>query len=119
MEGFPRGYDARYWKAMALVNRIAAKYEDFVYDGRRTDGKVKLVPQKPLRTKRDVSGYLDWTRGETPVVQAVAYERGGKTMVAVVNFSEEEPAVFDLVYGGKVVERGVEVRAPGVKIREF
>ena len=119
MEGFPRGYDARYWKAMALVNRIAAKYEDYVYDGRRTDEKVKLVPRKPFRTKRDVSGYLDWTRGETPVVQAVAYELGGKTMVAIINFSEEEPAVFDLVYGGKVIERGVEVRAPGVKIREF
>ena len=54
-----------------------------------------------------------------PVVQAVAYERGGKVMIAVVNFSEEEPAVFDLLYDGKVVERGVTVRAPGVVIREF
>lgn len=119
MEGFPRGYDARYWKAMALVNRIAAKYEDYVYDGRRTDAKVRLVPRKPFRTKRNVSDYLDWTRGEMPVVQAVAYERGGKVMIAVVNFSEEEPAAFDLLYDGKVVERGVTVRAPGVVIREF
>ena len=119
MCGFPRGYDARYWRAMALANGIAAKYENFVYDGRRTDEKVSLRTRRPFKVLKNVSSYLDWTKDGVPVVQAVAYELGGETFVAIVNFSEEEKAVVDLHYDGRLVEEGLVLKAPSLVVRVF
>lgn len=119
MAGFPRGYDARYWRAMALANKVAAKYEDYVYDGVRCDGKVKLASKKPFKTVTNVSSYLDWTRDGIPVVQAVAYRLNGKTMVAVLNFSEEEAYDVDVTCDGRTVERGLHLAAPSLVVREI
>ena len=116
MCGFPRGYDARYWRAMADANVLIAKYEDFVYDGRRTDGKVRLAPKRPFRVIPNVSSYLDWTRAGAPVVQFAAYELNGKRMVALLNFADEEDAEFDLYYDGKLIEAGVRLEASTVKV---
>ena len=119
MCGFPRGYDSRYWRAMARANEIIAKYEDFVFDGVRTDSKVRIAPKKPIRKIPNVSSYLDWTRDGVSVVQAVAYELKGKTMVAMINFADEEDAEFDLYYDGRLVEPGVALGASSVKVKEL
>ena len=116
MGGFPRGYDARYWRAMADANALIAQCEDFVYDGRRTDGKVRLAPKKPFRVIPNVSSYLDWTRSGLPVVQSVAYELNGKILVALLNFADEEDAEFDLYYDGKLIEAGIRLEASSVKL---
>ncbi len=41
---FPRGYDARYWKAFAEATTRAARFENDVLDGRRGDGKTTVEP---------------------------------------------------------------------------
>ena len=96
---FPKGYDARYWRAFAEATERAAKYEDIVWDGIRCDEKVVLTldPSKPYcglkngmypkyLVKHDGISYL----------QHAAYEKDGKRIVAVLNFESELPAYFTL-----------------------
>ena len=69
---FPCGYDARYWRAFAEATERAATYEDWVLDGRRCDGEVRVD-------------------GLTRVVRTVAYERNGRILVVAINFGDERP----------------------------
>lgn len=93
---FPGPLDARWWKAYADATTRAAKYEDFVYDGRRVDGDVTLIP---------VAEYAQPNRGSiprlpmyvnVPMLQHVAYDRKGVRIVAAFNFWDWAEAFFTL-----------------------
>ena len=98
---FPKGYDARYWRSFAEATERAAKYEDFVHDGRRCDGEVTLkTPGFNRILKGKVSQYLPYA--DVSLVQYAAYEKDGKLIVAVLNFADRESAAVEIshpVYG--------------------
>ena len=107
---FPKGCDARYWQAFAKATTIAAKCEDYVYDGRRCDSEVKLTldPARPYPPPaKDPGGdYLPNDR-DVPLLQHVAYEKDGRMIVAVFNFADRDTAHFTLTaQGGRVVRSG-------------
>ena len=100
---FPKGFDARWWRAFAEATARAAKYEDAVFDGARVDGKVSLFPD---------AGYPDPETGmctatgmctedfEWPAtvsyLQCAAYDYGGQRICAVFNFAHDAVAHFTL-----------------------
>ena len=99
---FPRGYDQRWWAALARCAEKQAKYEDVVFDGRRADGDVALELTTPFAAPNSCEGTA--TRGlniKKPMIQHVAWEKDGKTVVAVFNFWEKAPAFFRLKLRGK------------------
>lgn len=119
--GFPRGYDARYWRAFARANAMAAKYEDFVYDGKRVDGDFLVEPsegERLFKTKDNVSAYLDWTKKAVPLVQHVAYRRGSSEIVAIFNFSDKDDVKVDVVRRGEKLRKAVKIPACSCKVVE-
>ena len=92
---FPRGYDARHWRAFADATTRAAKYEDAVFDGRRCDGAVTLTPQAgyPAPVPKP-SEYLE--DRDVPMLQHAAYDHKGVRYVAAINFSWNVPAEVEL-----------------------
>ncbi|MDD4062044.1 MAG: hypothetical protein PHW08_15260 [Kiritimatiellae bacterium] len=102
---FPRGYDARFLKAYAEATARAAKYEDFVLDGVRTDGQVAVepVPGTFASPAKRLSGYLPGYEN-IPLLQIASYDLKGRRIIAVFNFWDFGPAFFDLKvkgFGGK------------------
>lgn len=89
---FPKGYDARYWRAFAEATDRAAKYEDFVWDGRRCDAEVRL--ETPGFDKVFSGAFEKWLPNvrDVSLVQCAAYEKDGELIVAVLNFADETPA---------------------------
>ena len=99
---FPQGYDQRWWAALAQCAEKQARYEDVVFDGRRADGDVALELTTPFAAPNSCEGTA--TRGldiKKPMIQHVAWEKDGKTVVAVFNFWEKAPAFFRLKLRGK------------------
>lgn len=94
---FPKGFDARWWRAFAEAGARAAKYEDAVFDGVRVDAKVKLVPDAgyPAPAKNVLGRYLAWTT-DVPYLQCAAYDHGGRRVCAVINFAHAARARFTL-----------------------
>ena len=94
---FPRGYDARYWNAFAEATDRAARFEDFVLDGRRTDSETSVAPfpgvyAVPVRAS---TGYLRDSL-DVPMLQCVSYDLGGRRIAAVFNFWQKGEAFFTL-----------------------
>ena len=123
---FPRGYDARYWKAFADATTRAAKYEDYVLDGTRCDSKSCVAPLDGVYASpvRLLSGYLSDCRNISPL-QCVSYDYNGKRMVAVFNFWDKGEAFFNLKVKGlaagryEVVREDGKVRAPSLNVRHY
>ena len=94
---FPRGYDARYMNAFAKATDRAAKYEDFVLDGRRTDSETSVAPLDRIYASpaKMLSGYLPGCRNISPL-QCVSYDKDGARIVAVFNFWQKGEAFFTL-----------------------
>ena len=123
---FPRGYDARYWKAFADATTRAARYEDYVLDGTRCDSKTRVVPLDGVYASpvRLLSGYLETCRNISPL-QCVSYDRSGKRMVAVFNFWDRGEAFFTLKAEGlapgryEIVREDGTVRVPDLKMRHY
>ena len=94
---FPRGYDARYWNAFAEATDRAAKFERFVFDGRRTDTESVVEPFAGVYASpaRMLSGYLPEYRNISPL-QSVSYDLDGTRIVAVFNFWQKGEAFFTL-----------------------
>ena len=93
---YPSRADARWWRAFADATARAAKYEDFVYDGRRVDDLVMLesVPeyaQPNIGTLPYLPNCVD-----VPMLQRVAYDLAGVRVVAVFNFWDWGEAFFKL-----------------------
>ena len=93
----PRGsMDARYWRAFVEANARAARYEDFVLDGRNATHQTYVVPVKEYAAPcRLVTAYVQASTNMSPL-QVVAYELGGARIAAVFNFWEKGAAFFDL-----------------------
>ena len=98
---FPRGYDARYWNAFAEATDRAARFEDFVLDGRRADAETSVAPFQGVYAtpSRFLSGYLPDYR-DVPMLQCVAYDLGGSRIAAVFNFWQKGEAFFTLRANG-------------------
>ena len=112
---FPKGYDARYWRAFAEATSRAAKYEDFVFDGRRCDGEVSVVtPGFDQRFPGAVSQYL--SARDVSLVQHAAYEKDGWLVVAVLNFADAQPARVDISHPRYRSASGV---VPAARCRVF
>ena len=98
---FPRGYDQRWLSAFARSAKKAAKYEGFVFGGRRIDDEIELALSAPYAAPNSHEGTA--TRGldiKKPMLRHVAYEKDGRVIVAVFNFWEKAPAFFRLKRGG-------------------
>lgn len=93
---FPRGYDARYWRAVANATTRASKYEDWLIDGKRADDKVKAVPVDEFAMScAEVTHYVP-AATNVAVLQTAAYDLKGVRIVAALNFWEKGEAFFNL-----------------------
>ena len=108
---FPRGYDARYWRAFAEATTRAARFEDDVLNGQRADGQTTVEPLPGVYAQpcRMISGYLPDCRNVSPL-QCVTYDHDDARIVAVFNFWQKGEAFFTLktrglATGSYVVER--------------
>lgn len=101
---FPRGFDARYWKAFASHVSRAAQYEDFVWDGRRIDDLVSATatPETAAAYPR-YKGSILQRYTDIPLLQTAAYQLGDERIVAVFNFRNETAVDFDLKMDGLAV----------------
>ncbi len=105
---FPRGYDARYWNALAVTNTLIADYEDFVFKGTEFRGfSIKMesiAPPAAFPDRWDEGGNfvekLPALKNNPPIVQAVGYELGGKRMIAIGNFWQKGEAFVRLSFKG-------------------
>ena len=97
---YPQGYDARYWERFADATSRSARYEGYVVDGRRCDDTVGMSPIAPYAMSiKAPSAYLPDEHGVS-MLQAVAWERGGRRIVAVFNFWQGGEAFFNLKLSG-------------------
>jgi hypothetical protein len=100
---FPRGYDARYWNALAGANRLIAACEPFVREGEPLAGlSVEAEPPVPRyggmardTESEKLPAALPELAAQPPLVQAVGYRLGEQRLMAIGNFWE----------GGAVVAR--------------
>jgi hypothetical protein len=93
---FRGGMDARYMRAFAAANGRAAKYEDFVLDGRDVTSRTAVVPVKEYaKSCRLASAYVPASTNMS-MLQVRAYELGASRIAAVFNFWEKGEAFFDL-----------------------
>ena len=110
---FPRGYDARYWRAVANAAGRAARYEGFILDGRRADDTTCVVPPKGFPVCGKLKEYID-CKGSGSFLQSAAFELGGKRVVAVFNFADDRDADFTLKAAGLAPGKYRVVREDGV-----
>jgi hypothetical protein len=118
---FPRGYDARYWNALAAANATIADWEDFVFDGKPVTN-FRVQAESPLpETAADSFGLegrrlsaLPSLAGSPPLVQGLAFERDGRRLVAVGNFWEQGETFARLSVDGLAENRTYSLREPGM-----
>jgi hypothetical protein len=93
---FPRGYDARYWRAYAAATSRAGCCEDYVIDGVRTDSLTAAEPVSEFAANcREATGFLPQCTNLS-TLQTVSYDLNGGRVVAALNFWEKGPAFFTL-----------------------
>ncbi|NLF17728.1 MAG: hypothetical protein GX595_10790 [Lentisphaerae bacterium] len=88
---FPKGYDARYWKALADANTAIATFEDMVLDG-DTQRRHQIEPLTPY--PRPSPRFLDAPCGgidkerwaEASMLQSWEFTLGRRRLVAVANY---------------------------------
>jgi len=100
---FPGGYDARYWRAMAVANRQIAQFEPYVIEGRAVKRhRLKCETPMPKPDPRFlgpgfcVSRTLETTNKwkDLPLLLSWEYERGDARLIAVGNFWEQGECFF-------------------------
>lgn len=93
---FPSGGDARFLAAFARATELSAKWEDYVWNGARADGAVRVKPRGTVQTRPWIDRtYLPALR-DVPLLQHAAWEKGGERIVAVFNFDETASVVCDV-----------------------
>jgi len=116
---FPGGYDARYWAALADMNRAVAAVEETVMQGVPARGH-RLTPRTPL-PKPDprflsAGGCLqvDLTERwqELPLLLSWEFRKGAKRLIAVGNFWERGECFFELQLEGLDGNRDYVLREP-------
>ena len=108
---FPKGYDARYWKAFADASDIAARYDKYVFKGKRCDEKVTLTAQAPYAADTAVIERLLGTHSYFSMLQHTAYELDGTLAVAAFNFWRDGEVFFTLKVKGLVPGKRYTVRS--------
>ena len=88
---FPKGYDARYWKALADANTAIAALEDFTLDGAAArKHRVTLFTPCPApspRFLRAPCGGIDIEKwADAAIVQSWEYRLGERRLIAVANY---------------------------------
>ena len=101
---FPKGYDNRYWAALAEANSRIAENEDFVFSG-ETVSSVSVSPFTPYPApkKRINAKYYSDLPPES-LLQAASFRRNGVLLTAVGNFWEKGEVFFKLKAAG--LEKG-------------
>lgn len=96
---FPKGYDARYWAALAEAIRTVAAFESLVFDGERLhEAKVEVKSALP-----------EWHRD---LVRVYEYHLNGKRLLAVANFWENGEVYYRLKLDGLDPERSYTLHEP-------
>ena len=115
---FPKGYDNRYWAALAQANDLIAKNEEVVCKGERTDS-VSVTPLTPYPApkKRINIRYFSDLPQES-LLQTAAFRKDGILLVAVGNFWEKGDVFFTLKISG-LEKSGRYVVREGAKKRHF
>lgn len=112
---FPRGYDARYWRAIAAATERAAKYEDFILDGMRVDGDVEVTTVPEFAAPCGlVTPYVP-AATTVSLLQTAVYRLKGATIVAAFNYWNCGSAFFDLRVAGLKDGRYAVVDEAGVR----
>ena len=110
---FPSGGDARFLAAFARATELAAKWEDFVWNGARADGAAKVRPRGRVGSRPWVDRTYLAEQRDVPLIQHAVWEKGGERVVAVFNFSETASAVCDVT----ILKRSETVHLPPLSCR--
>ena len=97
---FPKGYDARWWKALAEANTLIAAYEDYVFKGKRVDEKITLKPLQPYAADTVIADHLLGRYAKYSMLQHTAFEKGKAVIAAVFNFWYHGEAFFNCKVNG-------------------
>jgi hypothetical protein len=93
---FPKGADARYWRRFSESATRAARYEDWIFEGRETTSFVSVHPvAEYARPIAYATRFVPWSKNAS-MLQARAFSYGGVRIVAVLNFWQKGEAFFDL-----------------------
>jgi len=112
---FPKGYDARYWKAVADASTVIARYEKYVFQGKRADGRVTLTAQQPYAADTAIVEPLLGTHAIYRMLQHTAYELEGKLIVAAFNFWRDGEVFFTLKVEGLAPDTRYTVRSGDIR----
>ncbi len=115
---FPRGYDHRFWKALADSNALIAANEDIVMNGKKKDD-VTVIPQTPFPAPVEniEPRFLPDVR-KSDLFQVAAFEKDGRILVAAGNFWEKGDVVFLLRVPGLKPDREYTVQEKAFR-RQF
>lgn len=93
---FPRGYDNRYWSAIAKANEQIAEYEEFVFKG-DVFSDLTVHPQTPFPSpvKKLFERWLP-DENNISLLQIKAYKLDRKMLIAAGNFWEKANVFFTL-----------------------
>ena len=115
---FPGGSDARYWQALADANRLIARFEPFVFEGRPAR-RHTVTPATPLPRpdprflSAPCGAHLDEQRWkDASLLQSWEFERAGTRLIAAGNFWEEGDCFFRLSASGLAAGRKYVLREP-------
>ncbi len=98
---FPRGYDARYWRAMAGANSLIARFEEAVSVDAREDNHA-IEPVTPVPSPDP-----DWVEelGREDIVYSWEYRSGNRRLFIVANFWAKGECFFRLKPEGLEADR--------------
>ena len=103
---FPRGYDQRYWRELAVANSMIAEYENYVFKGKRNFSAMTAAASPLPPTNFPES----WIEGgnfvqklpdlvNASLLQCVSYELDNRIMIAAGNFWMKGEIFFNLKIG--------------------
>ncbi|MCK5802834.1 MAG: hypothetical protein KAI66_08380, partial [Lentisphaeria bacterium] len=101
---FPKGYDARYWKALADANTAIAAFENFTLDGVAARGHeitpVTPYPAPSPRFLKAPCGGIDAKKwADASMLQSWEYRLGDRRLVAVANYWQRGECFVTLSFG--------------------
>ena len=102
---FPKGYDARYWKALADANTAIAAFEDFTLSGAAVrEHQVRPLTPYPSPSPRFLKapcGGIDTEKwADAAMLQSWEYRLGQKRLIAVANYWQRGECFAVLSLGG-------------------
>lgn len=97
---FPKGYDNRFWAVQSEVNTLIAENEEMVCGGKAySDISVEPLSPFPAPKKRINAKYFN-DQITASLLQAAAFSKGNRILVAVGNYWENGEVFFRLNVGG-------------------